>query len=263
MKKYAQNGFHIHELSFRYAHDPCLAGISCDLEPGRFYGLIGPNGSGKSTFLDLLSGFLSPNSGSVSLNGTRLSDLPRRDLARLLASVPQSFSFNFDYNVADAVLMGRYPHLPRFSFPTDQDQAIVQKSLQVMDVAHLQHRSIRHLSGGEKQRVMLARALTQDTEFILLDEITANLDINHAISIMRTLVDLVHTDGRTVIAAIHDLNMALAFCDDLIVLNDGKLDAFGPAETVLTEELITNLYHVNSELLNAENEPAHIRFKYQ
>jgi iron complex transport system ATP-binding protein len=257
------SGFQIRDLSFRYSQETCLSTIACNLEPGRFYGLIGPNGSGKSTLLDLLSGFLQPASGSIALNGTILSDFTRRDLSTLLASVPQSFSFNFDFSVADIVLMGRYPHVPRFSHPTDADQAIAQRSLQVMDVHHLQHRSIRHLSGGEKQRVILARALTQDTDYILLDEITASLDINHAISIMRILADLVHARGRTIIAAIHDLNMALAFCDHLIVLKEGRLEAIGPASEVLTEELILDLYEVQAELQAVNDAAPNIRFNYQ
>lgn len=256
------HGFLLENLSFSYGSEPCLVSITCSLEPGHFYGLIGPNGSGKSTLLDILTGFLEPTGGLITFNGERLSDCSRRDLALQLSSVPQSFAFNFDYTVFDVVLMGRYPHISRFSTPDPKDFDRVDHALKLLNVHQLRNRSIRHLSGGEKQRVMLARALAQDTAYLLLDEITANLDINHAISILNSISDLVKNDGRTVIAAMHDLNMVLAFCDRLIVLKAGRLDSFGPVEEVLTEELVMALYQVHSERVRVDNEPMHLRFRY-
>ena len=256
-------GYQIEALAFSYGSEPCLNNITCRLEPGRFYGLIGPNGSGKSTLLDILTGFLKPTGGVVTLNGKKLADFSRRDLARQLSSVPQSFAFNFDYTVSDVVLMGRYPHIARFETPSDEDIDRVNQALDLLQLHHLRDRSIRHLSGGEKQRVMLARALAQDTEYLLLDEITANLDINHAISILNTISGLVRKDGRTVVAAMHDLNMVLAFCDDVIVLQDGCLDSFGAVDDVLTEQMVMELYQVHSELIREDNQPLYLRFRYQ
>ena len=179
-----------------------------------------------------------------------------------MASVPQSIGFNFDYHVADVVLMGRHPHIPRFTPPSEWDMDIVRRALEEVDATYLKDRSIRQLSGGEKQRVLLARALAQTTDYILLDEITASLDINHAISIMRTLQALVRESGRTVIAALHDLNMALAYCDRMIVLQDGELIGAGTTRDILTEDLIMELYQVHSNLAVSSNGTPHIQISY-
>jgi iron complex transport system ATP-binding protein len=255
-------GWELENVDFSYTAFPCLKQISLALESGCFYGLLGPNGSGKSTLIDLLSGYLTPEAGAIRLNGTLLQSMKRTELATLLTVVPQRFAFNFDFNVYDTVMMGRYPHIPRLSSPTQEDHRQVAESLTLLDIEHLARRSIRKLSGGETQRVMIARALVQDTEFILLDEVTANLDINHAIAIMRTLKALVET-GKTVIAALHDLNMALGFCDQVLVLNGGKLHRQGVASEVINGELVSDIYQVSSEVIRNNNGNVHLSFKYQ
>ncbi len=235
-------GYEIHELSFSYGSESCLKHISLQLESGFFYGLIGPNGSGKSTLLDMLAGFTEPSSGSILFNGTPINSYSRGELSLMLSTVPQSFSLNFDYTVNDVVLMGRHPHIKRFALPTRQDFVAVENALKNMAIYDLRHRSVKQLSGGEKQRVMIARSLAQDTSFILLDEVTANLDINHGISIMKTMSRLVKEKQCTVIAALHDLNMAMAFCDRVIVLNDGCLQRYGTVDEVISENMIKELY---------------------
>ncbi len=256
------NGFQLDKVCFSYSAAPCLQDLSIALEPGYLYGLIGPNGSGKSTLLDLLSSFLQPASGTISLAGKPLCSYKRTLLAALLTAVPQSFSFNFAYRVYDAVLMGRHPYIDRFSSPTEQDHRKVEEALELMDITHLARRSITRLSGGEKQRVMMARALAQDTAFLLLDEVTANLDIKHGISIMRTMADLVN-QGRTVIAALHDLNMALAFCDRIVVLNNGRLQHYGSAAETITRQMIADIYQVDAEIIRTSQEPGHLHFSYR
>lgn len=255
-------GWELDNVDFSYTNLPCLKKISLALGSGRFYGLLGPNGSGKSTLIDLLSGYLKPETGTIKLNGRLLQSIKRTELATLLTVVPQRFAFNFDFNVYDTVMMGRHPHIPRLSSPTQEDRLKVAESLRLLDIEHLAQRSIRKLSGGETQRVMIARALVQETEFILLDEVTANLDINHAIAIMRTVRALVEA-GKTVIAALHDLNMALGFCDQVLVLNDGKLHRQGGAAEVINGELVSDIYQVSSEVIRNNDGNVHLSFKYQ
>ena len=255
-------GWELENVDYSYTNVPCLKNISMALGSGRFYGLLGPNGSGKSTLIDLLSGYLKPETGTIRLNGTLLQSIRRTEMATLLTVVPQRFAFNFDFNVYDTVMMGRYPHIPRLSSPTQEDHRQVAESLTLLDIEHLAQRSIRRLSGGETQRVMIARALVQDTEFILLDEVTANLDINHAIAIMRTVKALVEA-GKTVIAALHDLNMALGFCDQVLVLNGGRLHRQGGASEVINGELVSDIYQVSSEVIRNNDGNVHLSFKYQ
>lgn len=255
-------GFHIRDLRFAYGSQMSLQHISLDLEPGRFYGLIGPNGSGKTTLLSLLAGHLTPSGGSIALDGQALNRYSTVQRARLLTVVPQSFSLNFDFSVHDVVLMGRHPYLSRFARPSEEDFALVEQSMAAMEIERFRHRSVRRLSGGEKQRVMIARALTQDTAYLLLDEVTANLDLNHSLAIMRLVARLTR-DGRTVIAALHDLNLAMAFCDRVIVLQDGRLHGFGPAATTISPTLVKQLYGIDAELCRPGNRNAHISFHYQ
>jgi len=256
-------GYDISDLSFSYGSSRCLHPLSLQLETGFFYGLIGPNGSGKSTLLDVLSGFARPSGGSVQLNGASLESYSQSEISLMLATVPQSFSLNFDYSVNDVVLMGRHPHIARFAPPGDSDFDSVNIAMKSMDVYHLRHRSVRQLSGGEKQRVMIARSIAQDTPLVLLDEVTANLDINHGISIMRTMLNRVKNDGCTIIAALHDLNMAMSFCDRLIVLKNGELHRYGPVDSVISEEMIMDLYQVPSHIYRTENSNNQIQFKYR
>ena len=255
-------GWELDNVNFSYNSAPCLRHISLSLESGRFYGLLGPNGSGKSTLIDLLSGYLKPDTGTILLNGQPLQSLKRSELATMLTVVPQRFAFNFDFNVDETVMMGRYPHIPRFSSPSKDDHLKVSESLALLDIDHLAQRSIRKLSGGETQRVMIARALVQDTDFILLDEVTANLDINHAIAIMQTMKALVKC-GRTVIAALHDLNIALSFCDHVMVLDDGRLHQHGRSSEVINDELVADIYQVASEVIRVDDGSVHLSFKYQ
>lgn len=265
MKDYKNTLFdncRLNGIDFSYGFTSCLSNLSVSIESGHFYGLIGPNGSGKSTLIDLISGFLKPENGTIELNGLPLHSYPRVELARLLTVVPQSFTINFDFTVYDTVMMGRYPHIPKFSAPAPIDHRTVHQALTLLSVDHLAERSIRRLSGGETQRVMIARALAQDSDFILLDEVTANLDVNHAIAIMQTMQRLVNT-GKTVIAALHDLNMALAFCDRVIVLNEGQLYQIGETRQVINEQLVADIYQVASSLITAASGNTHLSYNYQ
>jgi len=256
-------GYLIKDLCFSYGQIHCISNVTLHLKPGILYGLIGPNGSGKSTLLDLISGHSIPDTGTLFLHEKALAQYSRKELAKIITAVPQSFTLNFDYSVEEVVLMGRYPHIPRFGRPAPSDLHMVETAMDLMGIDHLKHRKVTHLSGGEKQRVMIARSLAQDADIVLLDEVTANLDINHAITIMKTMSDLVHAQKRMVIAALHDLNMAATFCDYLIVMKNGSLLTSGPTEEILSEELIMDLYHVPSTIYKEGLNSRHIRFNYQ
>jgi len=255
--------FVVENLCYSYGAVRSIKSVSCRLETGRFYGLIGPNGSGKSTLLDLLSGHLQPYEGTIHLDNRDIHTYPRKQFARKVSSVPQSFSLNFDYRVEDVVMMGRYPYIPRFSSPGKNDHRCVEDALHTLDIYHLKDRNVTQLSGGEKQRAMIARCLAQDTDIILLDEVTSNLDISHAVSIMKVMLDIVERDGRTVIGALHDLNIAATFCDELLVLQDGELIKSGKTAEVLSQFLIEDLFKIQSTVsTDNKTEKKHIKFCY-
>jgi ABC-type cobalamin/Fe3+-siderophores transport system ATPase subunit len=234
--------------SFRYGTTEILSALTFNLYPGKFYGLIGPNGSGKSTLINLLMAGIQPYSGSVQFKNTTIQNFKQHTLAQYISFVPQDINIGFDFTVYDIVLMGRHPHIPRFHSPTTKDLQIVEDVIDLLDVAHVRTRPVTQLSGGEKQRVIVARALAQDTEVLILDEATSNLDIEHTIEILRVLRKRVDESGRTVIAALHDLNLAAAFCDELLVLKDTHLHESGPVQTVLTTTLLEDVFSVKGRV---------------
>jgi iron complex transport system ATP-binding protein len=259
----ASSVYNVDNLRFSYGSITCIDKVSLQLNSGCFYGLIGPNGSGKSTLIDLLSGHLFADEGTISIHGSDIRAYPRRELARKLSSVPQSFTLNFDYTVEEVVLMGRYPYIPRFANPQKHDFLAVKEAMQSLDIYHLRSRKVTQLSGGEKQRVMIARSLAQDTDIILLDEVTANLDINHAVSIMKVMHHMVDRHQKTVLAALHDLNIASAFCDELIVMRDGEIVNNGKASAVISERLVEDVYQIRSTIsTDHETDKKHIKYQY-
>jgi len=226
--------FELTGVGFGFGGPPVLAGVDLSLAPGRFHGIVGPNGAGKTTLLDLLAGLKRPGQGRVLLSGRPLETRGRGELARVLALVPQEYAVNFPFTVEEVVMMGRHPHIPRFGAPSDQDRRLVKRALDLMGLADLAGKQVTQLSGGEKQRVILARALAQDTAALLLDEPTANLDIHHALSALAVVAGRVRTEGATAVAVMHDLNLAAAYCDRLVLLKEGRVLAVGPTGQVLT-----------------------------
>ncbi len=256
--------FLLTDLCFAYRQNRVFENIDLQLQSGKFYGLIGANGSGKSTLLELLMGTLSPLSGIIRYKDKTLANYSRQELATKLALVPQHFSMDFEYRVRDVVLMGRHPHIPRFSLPSGHDNEAVEQAMETMDINHLQNRHIIALSGGELQRVVMARALAQETEVLILDEATSNLDIQHTIGIMQVMRKRVAEKGLTVIAAIHDLNLAAAFCDDCIVLKEGHIFANASVQEIFTSDLLQSVFSVEATI-NQDTETHHpqIQFRYQ
>jgi iron complex transport system ATP-binding protein len=259
----SMNLFSLTNISCAYGATRALQNLTLTLEDNKFYGLIGPNGSGKTTLLDLLLGNIKPVSGTVSFKDKPLKAWDRRSLAREIALVPQEFGLNFDFSVEELILMGRHPHIPRFANPSDHDLAMVREIMEELGISSLRKRFVTQLSGGEKQRVIVARALAQETQVLVLDEATSNLDIHHSIHIFQVVKNRVATKGGSVIAAIHDLNFAAAFCDEIILLEQGQVAAIGPPKTVLTPQSLKDVFGVNCHAYFNEFSAAHqIAYQY-
>ena len=225
-----------------------LDGASVHIEPGAIVGLLGPNGSGKTTLLRILSGLLAPVSGSVSLKGRPLSAFNRRDLAREIAVVPQETHSTFDFTVLDIVLMGRYPHLGAFKLEGLEDLEVARAALASTETAHLETRLFATLSGGEKQRVVIASALAQSAALMLLDEPTSSLDLGFQLEIGSLLLRLNRDRGTTMVVSTHDLNFAAGLCTRVVLLKDGRVIADGDTNSVLSAANVRALYGVEADV---------------
>lgn len=235
-------------VAFAYRGKPALRQVDCVLQAGRCTGILGPNGSGKSTLLDLLAGLLQPQSGRILFMGRPLAHYRRRDLARCMALVPQHFRIRFDFSVREVVEMGLHPHLKRFALPSADDREEVEGIMRQTDILPLADRPISRLSGGEQQRVALARALAQRPQVLLLDEATASLDIRHGLALLQLLQERVRAGALTVVAVLHDLNLAARFCDELLVLHAGGCHAQGPTAHILEPRILQEVYGVESDI---------------
>ncbi len=225
-----------------------LREVSVSVDRGSFTGLIGPNGCGKTTLLKLLAGVLSPDSGTVSLAGRPLASMSRRHVARRLAVVPQETHPAFEYSVLEMALMGRHPHLGAFQLEGPADIAIAHESLTATGTSHLAERSYMSLSGGEKQRVVIASALTQAPEVLLLDEPTASLDLGYQLEVGLLLRRLNRERSATMVMATHDLNLAASLCDTLVLMRNGRVLASGTTSEVLTSAMVRQLYDVEADV---------------
>jgi iron complex transport system ATP-binding protein len=241
------------DLSFAYARrrgveERVLDHVSIEVQSGTVVGLLGPNGSGKTTLLRIVSGVLSPQSGGVEIDGRPIEQLTRRELARRIAVVPQETHSTFDFSVIDMVLMGRYPHLGPFELEGAADQAIAREALAATGTAALEARPFATLSGGEKQRVVIASALAQASDMLLLDEPTAALDLGYQFEITALLRQLNTERGTTMIVSTHDLNLAAALCERIVLLKHGRVIAHGSTRDTLTSENIRRLFEVDADV---------------
>ena len=219
-----------------------LHDISLDIQDKEFVGIIGPNGSGKSTFLKCLYRILQPNNGKIFFDGTELNELSHRDTALKMAVVAQHSTVNFDFSVLEMVLLGRSPYKGLLDRDQIEDYEIARHALAEVGLSDFESRSFNTLSGGEQQRVILARALAQRTECLVLDEPTNHLDIKYQLELMTIVKKL----GATVVSAIHDLNLAAIYCDRIIALKDGCIVCSGKPAEVLTSETIRHIYGVSA-----------------
>jgi iron complex transport system ATP-binding protein len=251
-------------LSFAYGAEPVLDGVSLRVERGALLGLLGPNGSGKTTLLRLLSGALAPAAGSVRLDGRDVRHVPRIEMARRVAMVPQETQLAFEYTVLEIALMGRYPHLGPFELEGPEDVAIARRALEATGTLPLARRPFDTLSGGEKQRVVIASALAQfeprtrnragaggperagaPSQLLLLDEPTASLDLHYQLEVVSLLRLLNRERDLTMIVSTHDLNVAASLCEQVVMLREGRVIASGPTAEVLTAEGVRALYGVD------------------
>ena len=242
------------QVSFQ-AHE-ILKGISMDAADKEFVGIIGPNGSGKSTLLKCIYRILRPDNGAVYLNGEELHSMSVKSSAKKMAVVAQHNYYNFDFSVREVVLMGRSPHKKALERDNARDYKIVEEALRTVQMEEFGDRVFSTLSGGEQQRVILARALAQQTPALILDEPTNHLDITHQLLLM----ELVKNLDVTVISAIHDLNIAAAYCDRIYVLKDGKMEGCGTPKEVLTPEMLRRIYKVDAEITYDSKGKMHILY---
>ncbi|MCS7115778.1 MAG: ABC transporter ATP-binding protein [Nitrososphaerota archaeon] len=234
------------DINCYYGSIKALENITFKVREGEFVGILGPNGSGKTTLLRTISRTLKPKVGAVLLDNVNVYDLSVRDAAKNIAVVPQETTFTFDFTALDVVLMGRHPYINRFGMEGREDLAIAEKAMELTNTWHLADRPMNELSGGEKQLVLIARALTQEPKVLLLDEPTTHLDINHQIEIMDLLKEICKAKALVVLAVFHDFNLAARYCDSAILLNRGKIYSIGSMDAVLTAENIRKVFRINA-----------------
>jgi iron complex transport system ATP-binding protein len=243
----------VEKLSVFYGKRRVLNSISLEVNSGEVLALIGPNGAGKSTLVRAVSGVVPVESGKISIDDLsrhyELVSLSPMQRARSLAVVPQAASMPPAFTVWETVLMGRTPHLNFLGQVSSKDEAIARLALQKVDALDLSERRVGELSGGEQQRVLLARALAQSTPILLLDEPTSNLDLHYQVGFMETVGTLAHQDKLAVLVALHDLNLAARYADRVALLVDGKITATGTPQQVFTPELISTAYHLPVQVI--------------
>lgn len=238
----------IDSITCSYNTTPVLSGLSLELYPDDFSVLIGPNGAGKSTLLYAIMGFMKLQSGSIRIADKELGAYKRGELARLIAYVPQESVFSFDFQVRDLVLMGRYPYQGLLETWTEEDHRIADAALEKLGLSAFRDRWFSQLSGGEKQRVLIARALAQETHYIFLDESLSQLDINHQIEIMRMLKEIRKESKIGIVLISHNLNLAANYASRIIFLKDGKVMAVGNPDELMRSDLLKGLFGIDLEL---------------
>lgn len=229
-------------VSGGYYNNPILNNISLKVNCGDFFGLIGPNGSGKTTLLRLASRIIFPSKGNINFSNTNIFNMEIKDFCRQVAFVSQNINSDFSFSVMEVVLMGRIPHQKRMQFETKSDIKIAEKSLSLTDTLNLKDKMINELSAGERQRVLLARALVQEPKLLFLDEPTSHLDIGHQIQILDLLKRLNKNNNLTVVMVLHDLNLASAYCNRIALIDKGEIFKEGSPQEVLTYQNIEAVY---------------------
>ena len=247
----------ISSLSFNFGSKNILADIDLSIKNNGIVGIIGPNGSGKSTLLKCIYRVLKPKTGTIFIDGKNINDYQFKETAKKMAVVAQHNDTHFDFNVLEMVLIGRSPHKKFMERDSVEDIELAYKALEQVNMKDFADRSFSSLSGGEKQRIILARALVQNTDCLILDEPTNHLDIKHQLHFMSLAKDL----KITVISAIHDLNIAAMYCDKIYALKEGQIIAAGSVNEVITEEVIKTLYDVEAKIIYDEEKKPHVIFK--
>lgn len=240
----------VQNVCFAYNSHPILQDVSLEVQKGQVVSIVGPNGAGKSTLLKCMARLLKPQGGTVYLNGKDIAGQKSRELAKAMGYVPQNIRDVFPFTVLETVLMGRKPHLTWDV--GDEDFRVVTQVMKFLEIEELAERPLDQLSGGQKQKVFVARALAQQPEVFLFDEPTSNLDVRHQLEVFATIKQLAETEGRTVIVVIHDLNLATRFSDTLVMLKQGAIYAAGKPEQVITEDNIREVYNVSVAIVESK-----------
>ena len=239
----------LNDLSFSYDNTPFLQHVNLHIDKGCFCAVMGPNGSGKSTLLKLMVNLLTPAAGDIVVGGKSLHDYSQRDLAKMIAYVPQREDIIFEFSVYDTVMMGRNPYQSRWGSASADDDRLVCETLERTHLAHLKDRLLSQLSGGELQRTLIARAMVQQAPLMLLDEPLANLDIAHKFEIMDILAQLQRDTGTTLILILHDFPMALQYANNALLMQNGQICHYGSCREVLTSDIIKPTFHLDERFV--------------
>jgi iron complex transport system ATP-binding protein len=236
-----------------------LNDVSVTFEKGKFYGILGPNGAGKTSLIRQILGLVKADSGNVFLDGKSIKDFSRTEFSLAISFLPQAYHRDVDFTVYEVVSMGREPYLGYLQSPGESDRRLIDDALEYVRCSEFKDKKITTLSGGELQRVMLARCFTQDTPWIILDEPVSSLDVKHQLELMSMLENLCKEKGKTIIAILHDINLAAQFCSDIIFMKNGGIKYTGQAADVLTPDILREVYETEFEFITrADRQEAYI-----
>lgn len=248
----------VKKLSKSYGKDPVVDDVSFEIPKGKVISMIGPNGAGKSTVLNIISRLISRDSGEIDFEGKDITQWKSKELSKRLAILTQSNNISMKLTVRELVTFGRFPYSG--SYVTPEDIKIIDEAISYMELSDFEDRFIDELSGGQRQRAYIAMVIAQDTEYILLDEPTNNLDIYHATRMMKIVRRLCDELGKTVILVLHDINYASFYSDYICALQNGKIAKFGTVKEVMTKEILSNIYHVDFEIMEINGNPLSIYY---
>lgn len=240
----------IKKITLAYQKENVIENLSMKFEKGEFCALLGPNGAGKSTLLKAIIGYMEPISGEIEIDRTSLKKWNHLELAKQIAIIPQDFQLQFDYTVEELILMGRFPYLGYWQNYSKNDRKVVDDILKQLDLSRLKNEQYSQLSGGERRRVSIARALAQETAILLMDEAFANLDINHQLEIMQLLSRINSEQNKLIILVSHNINLASEYCHRIVMLKNGKIIADGTPGTIINQKMIKDLYEVELTIIS-------------
>jgi iron complex transport system ATP-binding protein len=239
----------LENVTFSYNQKPVLQDINWSVEPGQFMGIIGPNGSGKTTLLKLISGILTPQKGNIKLFNENIKTIPRKKMAKIVSVVPQESYIAYNYKVKEVVFMGRIPYINQWRGETIQDYQISKEAMEKTDSLIHAEKGIHQISGGERQRVYLARALAQSPKILILDEFASHLDLNYKYEIIKILQEALRKEVMGIISVFHDLNLASYCSDQLILLNQGSIERKGTPQEVINEQTLKKVYRTKPYII--------------
>jgi iron complex transport system ATP-binding protein len=242
------------QVSFKYneSTEYIIKKLSIEFNSGDFVGIVGPNGSGKTTLIKIIANLLLPQEGNCLLNKKKYNSYKNQEFYKLVSYVPQNISVTYPFTVYELVMMGRAPNLSSYGIPKDIDVQIVEEKLKIMDIWNLRNKTIDKLSGGELQRVLIARALAQNTDVILFDEPSSFLDYRHQVEIFKVLIEL-NKAGKIIVLISHDLNLLSCYADKLAVIKNGELKYFDKVQNILTKNILNDIYETEFEIYSHNN----------